>query len=580
MPEQLNRADRKQIEDFRRLDRDCILPQVVVDSNRCIGCGLCVNACPGSSLELYITDPPPCTVNCQAGSQIREWIGVIAERDNHCKSEDQALTEAWDILVNNNPFPAVMGRVCPNLCELHCSREVKDQAVSVNAMERFIGDWGLKKKLRLPRLENHHKTESIGVIGAGPAGLSFAYQMARRSYPVTIYEASDKAGGMLYWGVPPYRQRSDVLEAEINRILDLGVELKLNTKVGKDISIDSLKSKHQVIFVGIGAQKGKKLGIPAEDGSDVWIGIDFLRQVKRGELPNIGKRIGIIGGGDTAIDSARVARRLGSEVTIFYRRSRAEMPAISSEIDAALKEGIEIEFLTAPFEIQREGDRLKYVIMQKMDLAEPDVSGRLRPIPIQDSHYRIALDSLIIAVAQTPDWEALENLFPKNDKIEADRFGKVDDGIWIGGDALNIDLAVSAIGQGKSAAEAAHAELRSLPPPEQNAATSIDKQKLAKEAFEDIERVQRSQRPVETWLSEPNQEIDQGITKDQLLTEVERCFACGKRARMSGEALTCMSCGDCVAICPKEAIEVRQFLQFRRAFRYLDRGEPQKPRKF
>ncbi len=482
----------------------------------------------------------PCVTNCPSGNQIRLWVGTIAQRDKAGLGEEEAYQRAWQILVSTNPFPAVMGRVCPHPCEPNCNREAKDGAVAINAVERFIGDWAIEKKLSLSKLPDvEPKSDSIGVIGAGPAGLSFAYQMARRGYPVTVYEKTSKAGGMLLWGIPFYRLPEAVLEAEIRRILDLGVELKLNTTVGKDIKVADLKAKHKLLFLGIGADKGRLMRIPGEEGGNVWTGTDYLFRVNNGEKVDVGKQVVVIGGGDTAIDAARAARRAGAEVTILYRRTRDEMPAIDSEIEDALKEKVKIEYLAAPLEVKRSDGKVAALVVQKMELGEPDSSGRRRPVPIEGSTYEVAADTIVAAISQEPNWDPLEGLRPDEKWLKADKHGKVRDGLYTGGDALTLGLATIAIGQGRAAAEAAHAELQGQQPSRKPELPVITKDKMRLDLYDPKERTKRAHRPAEEWLSKPNDEIDLGIDNQQFLEEVGRCFSCG----------LCFGCERCWMFC-------------------------------
>ncbi|MBN1652276.1 MAG: FAD-dependent oxidoreductase [Deltaproteobacteria bacterium] len=499
------------------------------------------SATQASSLRPHqVTKVAPCTLHCPSATLIREWIAIIAQREKIGISKDEAFAKAWNLVVETNPFPSVMGRVCPHPCETHCNREGKDGAVAINSLERFIGDWGLQAGLTLPLLEDDTKPESIGVIGAGPAGLSFAYQLARRGYKVTVYESTEKAGGMLYWGIPFYRQPADILDKEIQRIVDLGVELKLNTVAGKDVSVAELKSKHKAIFLGIGAHKGKLLKIPGEAGPGVWTGTDFLHRLTAGEKLEIGKSVAIIGGGDTAIDAARVARRLGAEVTILYRRTRTEMPAIDSEVEDALKEGIKLELLVAPIAMKRDGDKVKAVTVQRMQLGEPDSSGRRRPVPIEGSEYDVAIDSLVAAVSQEADWGPLSELQPQGRWwLEPDDNGKIETGVWAGGDVVNLGLATIAIGQGRRAAEAVHAELRGLDLGKKLQQPVALKERIKMDVYEAKARAERSHRPLEQWLAKPDDEIDQGITEQQFLEEVSRCFSCG----------LCYGCERCWMFC-------------------------------
>ena len=487
-----------------------------------------------------VTKLAPCIATCPSSSDIRGWIAMIAQREKLGLSLDQAMEKAWRLLVQKNPLPSTMGRVCPHPCESECNRAEKDGAVSVNAMERFLGDWALEHKLAFDKCDPEPKTESIAVIGAGPAGLSFAFQLARRGYQVTIYESTGKAGGMLYWGIPFYRLPAVELEAEVQRILDLGVELKLNTTVGKDISVDELRKRHQAIFVGIGAHKGKLLRIPGEDGTGVWTGTEYLHRVNDGEKLDVGKSVAIIGGGDTAIDAARAVRRAGAEATILYRRTRTEMPAIDSEIEDALKEDVKLDLLVAPVEIKRADGQVKAIVVQKMELGEPDDSGRRRPVPIEGSEYEIPVDSIIAAISQEPDWGPLEALKPeKGVWMEADTKGKVAEGLWAGGDVVGLGLATVAIGQGRQAAEVVHAALSGTELPQENVPPLVPKERVKPEIFDTKPRAESAHLPIEEWLQRPDAEIASGISAEQFLEEISRCFSCG----------LCSACERCWMFC-------------------------------
>jgi NADPH-dependent glutamate synthase beta subunit-like oxidoreductase len=263
-------------------------------------------------------------------------------------SLEQACDRAWEELVQLNPFPATQGRICPHPCERSCSRTAKDGAVCINATERFLGDWGTARHLPLPKIVGKDCTESVGVIGSGPAGLSFAYQMARRGYPVTIYEKTELPGGMLRHAIPDYRLPRAVLDAEIQRILDLQISLVRGIEAGNDISFAELRARHRLLFLGMGAQAARKLGVAGEAGPGVLSGIEYLTHRKQGIGDGLGKRVVVIGGGNTAMDAARSARRDGAEVTLLYRRRLKEMPAVVNEVQDALAEGVRFEFLSAP----------------------------------------------------------------------------------------------------------------------------------------------------------------------------------------------------------------------------------------
>jgi NADPH-dependent glutamate synthase beta subunit-like oxidoreductase/Pyruvate/2-oxoacid:ferredoxin oxidoreductase delta subunit len=482
----------------------------------------------------------PCIGNCPSCTDIRGWITTVAQREKLGLSDEQALERAWRMIAEFNPFPAVMGRVCPHPCEDNCNRREKDGGVAVNAMERFVGDWALERGLALSHLDEEPKAESIGVIGAGPAGLSCAYQLARRGYPVTVYEAFPEAGGMLRYGIPRYRLPREVLDAEIHRILDLGVELRLDTAVGRDVSVDELHQRHKVVFVGIGAHRGKKLGVPGEDGPGVWTGTEFLNHVNSGETIEVGGRVAVIGGGDTAIDAARVARRLGAAVTIVYRRTRVEMPAIASEIDQAIEEGIEIVFLAAPVAVRRDGEKLVAITVQRMELGEPDGSGRRRPVPLPGSEYEVLVDTVVAAISQEPEAEPVTPLGAADGWFKVDRDGKVADGVWAGGDDVELGLATIAIYQGRRAAETIHAVLRGVePPPATDARPSIPASRIKFDQYEAKPRNERAVLGPQERLAQPDAEVDLGITREQFFDEVTRCLSCG----------SCYNCEKCWMYC-------------------------------
>jgi len=523
---------------------------------------------------------PPCQAGCPNCGDIRGWIGVIAQRANTGLSRDAAYAEAWGMIADVNPFPSVLGRICPHPCESHCNRGDKDGAVSINAMERFLGDWAIQAELPLRQLEEDPKPESIGVIGGGPAGLSFAYQMARRGYRVTVYDQHMESGGMLRFGIPDYRLPPEVLDAEVTRILDLGVRLELGVTVGVDIPVEELKARHQVLFLGIGAQSARRLGVPGEDGDGVLLGTDFLGLVNRHEPIDIGRRVAVIGGGDTAFDAARSARRLGADVTILYRRTREEMPARDEEVEETLQEGIRVEYLVAPTEVKRNAVSLKGLALQRMELGEPDASGRRRPVPIPGSEYEIPVDTVIAAISQQADWTGLESLRTGGLWMETDPSSQLDGGVLAGGDALGLGIAGTAIVQGRRAAEVIHARLRDLPPPVYDQREPIGPAQIQLDHYETSTPVAPFHLPTEEALGEADAEVHVGISEQQFIDEASRCFSCGScfgcghcsmyctalcftRVEEGGPgmyyALTlekCEECGKCVEVCPSGFLQV------------------------
>jgi len=488
---------------------------------------------------------PPCCGGCLSGGDVRGWIGVVAQRRKLGLSDDEAFREAWNILSAVNPFPATMGRVCPHPCEAGCNRTTKDGPVAVNALERFLGDWAIANRVSLPRIEEtRSRPESIGVIGAGPAGLSFAYQMARRGYHVTVYEKEAKAGGMLYYGIPQYRLPGEVLESEIERILDLGVELRLGTIIGRDISVSELRDRHTILFLGIGAGRGLRLGIPGEDGAGSWTGTGYLSQVNQGMPVELGERVVVVGGGNTAVDAARTARRSCPEVTLLYRRTREEMPAIDVEVEDALEEGVTIEFLAAPVEIRREDGAVRAVVVRRMKLGEPDASGRRAPVPVSGSEFEVPADSVIAAVSQEPDWEGLLELKPASTWVETTPDGACREDLWAGGDTRGLGLAGLAIGQGREAAEAAHARLAGLSALPVREREPVSRSMVELDYFEVVPRAVPPRLPAGEWRANPDAEIQGTITREEFLQEVSRCLSCGY----------CYGCEQCFMYCNADAI--------------------------
>ncbi|OFZ97368.1 MAG: hypothetical protein A2Z64_11290 [Betaproteobacteria bacterium RIFCSPLOWO2_02_67_12] len=482
---------------------------------------------------------PPCGAGCATGADIRGWIGVIAQRRKLGLWNAEAFSRAWRMVTEVNPFPATLGRICPHPCEAGCNRAGKDGAVAINALERFLGDWGLRQRLGLQRLEEDPKPESIGVIGAGPAGLSFAYQMARRGYRVTVYERNAKPGGMLQYGIPEYRLPEDILAAEVGRILALGVELKLGTGIGREVSVAELKAQHDILFLGIGALRARMLDIPGEVGGSVWTGTEYLASINRGEPPALGAEVIVVGGGNTAIDAARSARRSGARVTLLYRRTRQEMPAIAAEVEDALAEGVTLTFLAAPVRVDRMGTEVSSIVVQQMLLGEPDASGRRRPVPVVGSEYQLPASALIAAVSQEPDWEGLEELAPGANWIQSAQHGRIDDALWAGGDALGLGIAGLAIANGCRAAEALHAQLRKREQPVSRARAAIAGNAIKSNFYSDLPRAVAPEVSVSDRLAAPGVEVRGTISEAQFLKEVERCFSCG----------LCFGCEQCFMYC-------------------------------
>ena len=525
---------------------------------------------------------PPCQAQCPNSGDIRGWLGVIAQHEKNGLTLDEAYDRAWEMIAGLNPLPATVARICPHPCEDLCSRADKDGAVSINAMERFLGDWGISRSLPLPQIGSERQPESVGVIGSGPASLSFSYQMARRGYGVTIYERHDVPGGMLRQAIPDYRLPREVLDAEVKRLLELDVTLRPNVDIGNDVDLEELRARHALIFLGLGAQAAKHLGIPGEEGPGVIAGIDYLRQRKQKTDSLKGKRVLVIGGGNTAIDAARSAQRDGAEVTVLYRRSEAEMPAIGTEVEDARAECVAFRFLVSPTRVNRDGDSLQGVQIQGMHLGEPDEEGRRRPLPVPGALEDMAADIVIVAVAQAPDWDGLDAVDAAHRWLHTQDDGKLDEDLWAGGDDRGPSIAARAIAQGRLAAESAHAELRG----ERGASAPSTRSPIADGAvktdfYEDQKRSPVPRRPQQEWLSNPDVEINQTIGYEQASEEAARCMSCGlcfdcQQCFMycNGSGFTrieetspgnyfalalesCEGCGKCIDLCPCGYLEAR-----------------------
>ncbi len=490
----------------------------------------------------------PCLISgCPDHTKIREILTVIAQAEDAGRSYEESYRKAFELFMERNPMPAVLGRVCPHPCEDACNRRHKDGPVAINKVERFIGDYALKNNWTVDKLTDEEYPEKVAVVGAGPAGLSAAYQLARRGYKVTIYEAFSKPGGMLRYGIPDYRLPQDVLDAEIKRIEDLGVEIKCNTIIGKDYPYDKLREDYDAVFVGIGAHKGKKLRMENEDAPNVFAGTEFLNRINSDELIDVGDKVLVIGGGDTAIDAARISLRLGADVTIVYRRTRNEMPAIEPEIVGAEEEGVKFEFLLAPLELIKEGDKVVAMRCQKMKLGEPDESGRRRPVPIEGEEITLPCTAVISAISQEPEFDGFEGIREGRDWVKVDdAFTTKQEKVFAGGDVLDLGLVIDAVYHGRMAAAAIHAKFRGQPI-ELDAETQLpiaERNKILLEWYEEKARNENEVVPPEERIKDLKLEIEKTLTEEQLIDETKRCFSCGY----------CFDCGTCWSICQDQVI--------------------------
>lgn len=521
--------------------------------------GMLNETTPGGSF-VTTKEMPPCMATCPSNMRIREYVGLVSMGK---------FLEAVKVMKEDNPLPLVCGRVCPHPCESNCKRGDKDEPVAINPIKRFAADFDyqMQKAGKVPKPQpNITKKDKVAVVGAGPAGLTCAYYLAKKGYPVTIFEKLPVAGGFLAVGIPDYRLPKDILQAEIDQILALGVELKLNTEV-KDLK-SLFKQGYKAIFLGIGAHKPMRLEIEGEDLEGVIPGEEFLKDIALKRPTKLGKKVAVVGGGNTAIDCARVSLREGAEkVYILYRRTKAEMPAHHLEIEDAEEEGVEIKLLVAPKRIIGDKNgRVCQIECLKMKLGEKDKSGRRRPVPIEGSEFLLEVDTVMSAISRSPEVDWLDSsgvkIHSRWGTIAADpKTGETSlEGVFAGGDgSLGPNIAIAAIGTGKRAAISIDAYLSGQ---DIKAVHQRDEwEALVKPFYLEEARQQGAKLEPEVRLN-GYPEVELGLTEQQALTEAKRCLSC--------QTGVCIGCGICVESCPTEAItiEVTQDKNGRKIHKY------------
>ncbi|MEW6230892.1 MAG: NAD(P)-binding protein [Chloroflexota bacterium] len=535
-----------------------------VDLEKCTGCGECDPVCPvkvphefdqrlsqrkaiyrlfpQAIPSAYVIDKrgvSPCRAACPAGVNAHGYVALIGEGK---------YEEALELIRRDLPFPGVCGRVCHHPCETACSRGEAEGAVAIAALKRFVADQAVPAAFIPPR----PRGEKVAVVGAGPAGLSAAYHLTRNGYEVTVFDALPIPGGMMAVGIPDYRLPKKVLQEEIEYIKRMGVDIVPNTVVGKNITLEEIfKRGYKAVFLGIGAHRSHKLGVPGEELTGVLQGVSFLRDFNLGKKVEVGRRVAVIGGGNTAVDAARTALRLGAEqVTIVYRRSREEMPVNKWEVEEAEKEGIAIRFLAAPTWILGT-DRVTGLECIGMELGEPDQSGRRRPIPIPGSSFTLAADTVIAAIGQAPDLAVLGKAVKATGwgTIEADpeTCATAQPGVFAGGDAVTgAATVIDAVAAGKRAAESIHRYLQGQDLRE-GRTFDVPKELIArKELAEDMEYVPRQEVPTLPITERRSnfREVELGLSEEMARREAERCLDCA----------ACAECLQCEAACGPRAI--------------------------
>jgi len=497
---------------------------------------------------VYTVRVPPCTESCPAGEDIRGYHNILRGIE---KTPDK-WKAAFERMTDKNPFPSIMGRVCPAPCESGCNRQFVDETVGINSVEHAVGEYAIKNNLPLhPAGKDTGK--HIAIVGAGPAGLSAAYQLRRMGHKVTIFEARQNTGGMMRYGIMGYRVDREILDAEIKRILSLGVELKTGIRIGKEISIEELEKKHDAVFIGVGAQKGRLLPIKGfADTSYTTSAIEFLIQFEANPSKMVvGKNVVVIGDGDVAMDVARLSLRLGSNSTILSAVDRADMNCKDYEYDEAISEGSKVEFCTSVTEVIRDGDKVtgvKCVKMEKKAKGEEGWNAKipfLRYKPIAGSEFTIQTDMVVASIGQATDMSGFEKYVNSNGYFDVDFNFQVkgQEKIFAGGDAVKIDLITTAVGHGRKAAEAINQLVAQQPLPGKTRYEVVTHEKIKSYYFEPSQKTKRSHIKIDS-VKNNFTEILQPLSDEMTVWESGRCMSCG----------LCFNCKQCLLYCPQEAI--------------------------
>ena len=543
-----------------------------IDISKCTSCGECIKVCPvdlpneydeGLSVKkaaykkyaqaipgafaIQKTDPAPCRLTCPAGQNVQGYVQMVKEGK---------YKEALKIIMEDHPFPGVLGRICPHECEDACRRCDVDEPIAIRDLKRLAADQFDPREIEIDCLPP--RKEKVAIIGSGPSGLSAAYHLARKGVLSTVFEALPEAGGMLRVGIPAHRLPRDILDREIEVITNLGVKIKTNTPLCPDLTIDDLLNDgYQAVYLALGAHKGIELGIPGEKARGVRQGVDFLREVNLTGKAGIGEKVAIIGGGNVAIDVSRSAVRLGAkEVHIIYRRTRAEMPAWEEEIQATEAEGVEITYLSAPQEVLTQDGSVVGLRCIRMELGEPDSSGRRRPVPIPGSEYDIEIDQLVPAIGQRPDLSAIENVtglkISRWGTVEADSVTYTTDheGVFAGGDLqTGPGIAIAAIAAGREAAKSIvrYFDGQDMAKGREPATHEDPVYRPIPEDEPEILRSKMPELPVEKRAGN-FKEVELGYDEASGREEAARCLNCSD----------CSECYQCVAACLAEAVDHSQ----------------------
>ncbi len=522
-----------QIEGRRALSPSCALPVsdgmvVTTDSTD-------VHTARKMALELLLSDHAgdcvaPCAATCPAGLDIPGFVFEIARRDT---------PRAMEVISRRLALPGALGRVCPRLCEQQCRRCDHDQGLAIGALHRFAADRDRTVARRFLPPSAAPSGKRVSIVGAGPAGLSAAFYLLQMGHAATLFDAKPKPGGMLRYGIPAHRLPKDALDDEIAAIRQLGAEFRMNSRWGVDFSLAALHKDFDAIFLAIGAQQPQELRCEGEELA--MTGVEFLELVAMGNAPSLGQHVVVVGGGNTAIDCARAAVRLkASSVRILYRRTRQEMPCLLSEAEEAEAEGVKIEFLVAPTQLERNGHHQLSLACQRMSLGEPDSSGRRRPVPVEGSGFSLSGSTVIAAIGQT-----VERAVAEHEGLRVSSWGIAADevtlatnlsGVFAGGDAvLGADLAVRAVAAGRIAAVSIDQYLRGGPVRGELAQSTVAMKPMddgeRAQIFRDIEKAARVRMPEIDMARRlaSFDEVESGLPAEDAEIEARRCLSCGCR---------------------------------------------------